>query len=131
MPSVFPARPWIKLGADLFSVHGNTYPLVVDYFSRFVEIATLTPARSDDGVVHLKCFQDIPEFQRSFSRIMDLNFPDSHLQALTMASVTSSTRFAQSNERHVQMVKHLLSKANDPYLAMLAYRTTPTVLHSS
>lgn len=52
MPSDFPARPWLKLGADLFSMHGSTYLLVVDYFSRFVEIAKLTPARTDDVIVH-------------------------------------------------------------------------------
>lgn len=50
----FPERPWQKLGADMFTVYGKYYLLVVDYFSRFVEIGKLTPTRSEDVVVHLK-----------------------------------------------------------------------------
>lgn len=55
MPFEFPARAWLKLGAELFSMHGCTYLLVVECCSRFVEIAKLTSARSGDVIVHLKC----------------------------------------------------------------------------
>ncbi|XP_023806890.1 uncharacterized protein K02A2.6-like isoform X1 [Oryzias latipes] len=54
MPSQMPDRPWQRLGADLFTLDSKEYLLVVDYFSRFVEIAQLSYTRSMDVVVHLK-----------------------------------------------------------------------------
>ena len=41
MPAEVPERPWQGLGIDLFSLNGQTYLLVVDYFSRFIEISIL------------------------------------------------------------------------------------------
>ena len=35
----FDDRPWKHLGSDLFMLNGQTYLLVVDYFSRYIEIA--------------------------------------------------------------------------------------------
>ncbi len=54
MPTQFPERPWQRLGADLFMLGNKTYLLVVDYYSRYVEIAQLTPTRSTDVIVHIK-----------------------------------------------------------------------------
>lgn len=53
-PTACPQRPWQKLGSDLFTLEGKTYLLVVDYFSRFVEIALLCHTRSTDVITHLK-----------------------------------------------------------------------------
>ena len=40
--SVLPDYPWQKIRSDLFHFKGNTYLLVVDYFSRYPEIIKLT-----------------------------------------------------------------------------------------
>lgn len=54
MSSELPERPWEKVAADLFTLNNSNNLLVVDYYSRFVEIANLTPTRSEDVIVHLK-----------------------------------------------------------------------------
>lgn len=132
MPSDCPDRPWLKLGADLFQLGNNTYLLVVDYFSRHVEIAHLSHTKAADVITHLKSIfacHGIPEI------MMSDNKPQFSGQAFAafyasyrFKHVTSSLRFPQSNgeaERAVQTVKNLLKKAADPYLALLAYRATP------
>ena len=132
MPSEHPDRPWQRLGADLFELGGKTYLLVVDYFSRYIEIALLSHTRSTDIITHLKSIfarHGIPEV------MMSDNGPQFSGQAFALFAaaygfrhVTSSPRFPQSNgeaERAVQTVKNLLKKADDPYLALLAYRATP------
>ena len=40
-----PERPWQKLGADLFELHGKNY-LIVDYFSRCFELEVVVRADS-------------------------------------------------------------------------------------
>lgn len=42
LPTEFPDRPWSKVGIDLFQFNDRQYLIVVDYFSRFFEIAKLT-----------------------------------------------------------------------------------------
>lgn len=132
MPSELPERPWQKVGVDLFTLNNSNYVLLVDYYSRFVEMAKLTPTRSEDVIVHLKSIfsrHGIPELLYSDNgpQFSSQKFQD-FAAAYGFRHITSSPRFAQSNgeaERHVQTVKRLLKKAEDPYLALLAYRATP------
>ncbi|GFS12727.1 Pol polyprotein, partial [Elysia marginata] len=45
-----PDRPWDKLGADIFHFGGHDYLLIVDYFSKFPEIARLSN-KATSGVI--------------------------------------------------------------------------------
>lgn len=127
-----PKYPWQRAGTDLFHFKGKTYLLVVDYFSRYVEIARLTSTTSEDAIVHLKSIfgrHGIPEV------LVSDNGPQYASEAFVRFSedfgfehVTSSPRYPQSNgeaERTVQTIKKLLRKNPDPYVALLSYRSTP------
>lgn len=54
MPSSLPSRPWQKIATDLFEWKKVDYLLVVDYFSRNIEVAKLTSTSSASVVTHLK-----------------------------------------------------------------------------
>lgn len=132
MPNTLPDRLWQRVGADLFSLRDITFLLVVDYYSRFVEIAQLSPTRSTDVIVHLKSIfarHGIPE---TFVSDNGPQFSGAAMKGFAsdygFVHVTSSPKFPQSNgeaERAVQTIKSLLKKACDPYRALLAYRATP------
>ena len=132
IPSCLPELPWQKIGTDLFEWNQNTYLLIVDYYSRFIEISRLNRTTADEVIVHTKSI---------FARhgIPEIVVPDNGSQYASEAfakfaheyqfeHVTSSPYHPQSNgeaEHPVQTVKRLLKKEGDPYLAMLSYRATP------
>ena len=132
MPSNLPSYPWQKVGCDLFQFNNATYLLVVDYFSRYIEIAPLGKDLSSEKVItHLRSIfahHGIAEELRSynglqFSSNAFAKFSDTY----GFKHTTSSPHFPQSNgeaERAVQTIKGLLQKAADPYLALLAYHST-------
>ena len=49
-----PREPWIKVGADLFTLKRKNYLLVVDYFSKFCEISLLADTSSPTIITHMK-----------------------------------------------------------------------------
>ena len=42
IPTTLPQRPWETIGTDLFELKGKSYLLLVDYFSRYIEVVKLT-----------------------------------------------------------------------------------------
>ena len=48
--------PWQVVGTDLFQWLGSNYVLVVDYMSRFVEVAKLENSTSSMVIHHIKSF---------------------------------------------------------------------------
>ena len=54
MPSVLPDLPWQKVGTDLFEWRQRTFLLIVDYYSRYIEIARLNRATAEEVITHTK-----------------------------------------------------------------------------
>ena len=131
-PSSLPRLPWQKVGTDLFVWNTSTYLLVVDYFSRWIEIARLSKLTSEEVILHTSSVfarHGIPEVVVSdngpqFSAASYAKFA----QQYGFKHVTSSPHYPQGNgeaERAVKTVKSLLKKSGDHHLALLAYRSTP------
>ena len=132
IPSQLPERPFQKVGTDLFEWKGQEFVLVVDYFSRYCEIGVLRKSSSQEVINHLKAIfvrHGIPE------TVISDNGPQNSLAEFAKFSedwgfthITSSPKYPQSNgeaERMVQTTRNLLTKSDDPYEALLAYRATP------
>jgi len=123
---------WQKVASDLFEWKGKTYLLLVDYYSRYIEVSLLSSTISQSIIAHLKAIfsrHGIPE------KMVTDNGPQyasndcaNFAKDYSFVHVTSSPRYAQSNgeaERAVQTVKRLFNKSTDLHLALLAYRATP------
>lgn len=132
-----PDGPWQTIGVDLFHFKGSDYLLVIDYYTKYVEVAKLMCTDSAYTISRLKSifarfgipgetvFSDNgPQFNslemRKFAK--EWNFVHS----------TSSPTYPQSNgmvERHIQTIKNIFKKVEvdnkDPSLALLEYRNTP------
>ncbi|UYV69541.1 K02A2.6-like [Cordylochernes scorpioides] len=131
IPSELPNCPWEKVGVDLFTLKGQNYLVIADYYSRYPEIARLEDMTSASIIVHCKSIfarHGIPlEVQSDNGPQFGSLFKEfAHEYGFT--HVTSSPRYPQSNgfiESFVKIVKERISKSKDPYLALLAYRATP------
>ena len=136
MPTELPSRPWQKVTTDLFEWKNSQYLLVVDYYSRFIEISKLSTASSPQVIVHLKnifAHHGIPQ------TVLSDNGPQYSSDQFTTFSqqygfthIMSSPKYPQANgeaERAVRIIKELLKQNQcqngDMYLALLAYRSTP------
>ena len=134
-----PDTPWTKVAYDLFTIYGKGYLLVVDYHSKYIEVAHLEKPADSSTVIRAtknifsrhgipkSVFTDNgPQFianeYKQFATSWDFDHND-----------TSSPHFPQSNvlaERTVQTVKRTLKKAHksgqDIHFALLVLNTTPS-----
>eukprot|EP00731_Ephydatia_muelleri_P009037 Em0004g1375a len=132
MMSKLPDLPWQKVATDLFSWKGSQYLLIIDYFSRYVELSKLSATTSQDVINHMKSIfarHGIPnEVVSDNGPQFSSNVFHSFAGEYGFVHTTSSLRYPQGNgeaEQAVRTVKNILDKAKDPYLGLLAYRSTP------
>lgn len=124
-------------GCDLCTFEGTEYLATVDYFSKFIEIDRLSSKKGRDVIPKLKghfarygipeeIYSDYgPPFQSKEFDSFTLKYNTDH--------TTSSPYYPKSNgkvENAVKTVKSMMTKAQSaksaPYLALLAFRNTPT-----
>lgn len=60
-PHEIPARPWSKVGTDLFELHSQHYIVLVDYYSNFIELENLEGDTTARNVIR-KIKQSISRF---------------------------------------------------------------------
>ncbi|UYV73012.1 K02A2.6-like [Cordylochernes scorpioides] len=131
LPLELPSCPWEKVGVDLFTLKGQNYLLITDYYSRYPEIARLEDMTSASVIVHCKSIfarHGIPLEVRSDNGPQFGSLFKEFAQSYGFTHVTSSPRYPQSNgfiESFVKIVEERIGKSKDPYLALLAYRATP------
>ena len=117
-PHDIPEGPWRKLGIDYFTFDGNSYVLICDYFSKFPFLyrAKTSFWSLRDRLIDLFSIEGYPD------EIVSDNGPPFQSKELAKflsglgIKHTSSPGYPHSNgfiERHIQMVKNMLSKSSN------------------
>ncbi|GFN88402.1 Pol polyprotein [Plakobranchus ocellatus] len=119
-----PSIPWQKVVSNIFTINGKNYLLVVDYYSRFVELALLNDTRGSTVVTHFKSIFSFHGIPQTLITDNGPNYVISEFKQFTasweIGHITSSPRYPQSNglaERMVQTEKsHQQSQRCKPIL---------------
>ena len=127
-----PSGRWVELGSDTLVFNEQNFLLVVDYYTKWIEVRFLPSLTSHAVITEFKSIFatfGVCQILRSDNAgcYASQQFRDF---ASTWGFIQrfSSPRYPQSNglaERSVGTVKGLLKKCNDLSSALLAYRSTP------
>ena len=137
IPHTVPERPFQKVAADIFTLYGHQYQIIVDYFSKWPEVLKLSTHQNSGNVIrHMRSVFSrfgIPEiiFSDNESIYCSAEF-NNFCKEYDIKNEFSSARWAQSNgqvERCIQTIKRIIKKCSDDktdfHLALLQYRNTP------
>lgn len=135
IPHQFPELPWMKIGADIFELHGQSYLLLVDYLTKYPGVLNLADKTAHSVIQEMKSVfarHGIPK------EIVSDHVPFASYEMQSFAASREikithySPGFPSSNgmaERSIKTVKHALMKAmqtgTDPHLVLLSLRNTP------
>lgn len=136
IPSKIPSLPWEIAATDLFLWNEQNYLVVVDYYSRFFEVAKLENTKSATVITHTKAIfarHGIPVEVRSDNGPQFVSHEyEQFAKSWEFKHITTSPYHSQANglaEKTVQITKRILTKCHqsgtDPYLGLLQYRNTP------
>ena len=103
--------------------------IIVDYYSRFIEITKLNRATAESVIQHCKNIFSRHGIPKEVVKDDGSQFDSNAVRRLSkdyqFHHVTSSPHYPRSNgevERGVKTLNALLKKGDKPYLALVAYR---------
>ncbi len=129
--SLIPELPWEEVATDLFDYQGSKYLLVVDYFSKFIEVKKLGTNSTSSPIINaltqIFATHGIPQRLRSdngppFNSSEFAEFANNY----AFRHITSSPHHPKSNglvERSIQTIKGLFKKSKSEYEAILNYNS--------
>ena len=134
-PHERPMSPWVKVGSDIFTIGGNNFLIISDYFSRYPVVKKLPSLSASATISATKeafsilgtpreiMSDNVPQFQREYNEFCE---------QWNICHTTSSPRYPKSNgfiERQIQYIKPIIKKciasSGDLHLTMLNDRATP------
>ena len=141
-PTPAPECPWHHIGADFSTFDGFEYLVIIDYYTKMPFIRKIPPSQCNTAktismLKDLFSEHGIPETIRSDNgpQFGSYQFAE-FTKEWNIDHATSSPRNPRSNgqaEAAVKVAKCLLTCAKylgqDPFLALLAYRSTPIDAH--
>ena len=119
IPHEIPSRPWEKLGVDYFTLSNQDHLIIVDYFSKYPEVISMSSKTTQATIkVMMSVFSrhGIPD------TVIADNMPFNNVELHKFAKewdftiTTSSPNYPQSNglvERNIQTIKRLFTKAKE------------------
>ncbi|UYV78068.1 K02A2.6-like [Cordylochernes scorpioides] len=108
----FSDRPWKEVAMDLCQFEGKHFLVITDYYSCYPEFSRLDKLSAETVILHTKSIfagHGIPKLVRMDNGLQFKNYLFQNFE----------------KESSVKMIKARLKKSQDPYLGLLAYRTTP------
>ena len=141
-PAPAPECPWQHIYANFFTLDGFDYLVIFDYYTKMPFIRKIPPSQCNPSktipvLKELFSEHEIPETIRSNNgpQFASHQFAE-FTKEWNFDCTTSFPRNTRSNgqaEDAVKVTKGLLTHAKysweDPYLALLAYRSTPINAH--
>ena len=132
MPSPVPDLPWERAASDIFAFEGEHYLLLVDYFSKFIEVTKLKDLTSLETIEVLKehfSRHGIPAklVTDCGSQYTSSEF-ETFAKSYTFEHVLVNPKYPKANgeaEAAVKTVKSIWRKNKDKRKALLEYRASP------
>ena len=132
IPNPVPGLPWERVASEIFAFEGESYLLLVDYYSKFIEVTKLKDLTSLETIEVLKEHFSRHGISAKLVTVCASQYTSKEFETFaksyTFEHALVSPKHPKANgeaEAAVKTVKSLWKKNRDERKALLQYRTSP------